>query len=57
MFAKFFIERPRFSIVLSLVIVLIGLIALKNLPLEQYPDITPPQVMVIATYTGAITIT
>ncbi len=53
MFAKFFIERPRFAIVLSLVIMLVGLICLKNLPLEQYPDITPPQVVVQATYTGA----
>ncbi len=53
MFAKFFIERPRFAIVLSLVIVLVGLISLVNLPLEEYPDITPPQVVVSATYTGA----
>ncbi len=53
MFAKFFIERPRFAIVLSLVIVLVGLICLKSLPLEEYPDITPPQVVVQATYTGA----
>jgi len=53
MFSKFFIDRPRFAIVLSLVIVLVGLICLKNLPLEQYPDITPPQVVVAATYSGA----
>ncbi len=53
MFAKFFIERPRFAIVLSLVVVLVGLICLKVLPLEEYPDITPPQVVVQATYTGA----
>ena len=53
MFARFFIERPRFAIVLSLIISLVGLICLKTLPLEEYPDITPPQVMVSATYTGA----
>ncbi len=53
MFSKFFIERPRFAIVLSLVIVLVGLICLKVLPLEEYPDITPPQVVVQATYSGA----
>ena len=53
MFAKFFIERPRFAIVLSIVVVLVGLICLKVLPLEQYPDITPPQVQVSAVYTGA----
>ncbi len=53
MFSKFFIERPRFAIVLSLVIVLVGLICLKVLPLEEYPDITPLQVVVQATYSGA----
>lgn len=51
--AKFFIERPRFAIVISLVIVLAGMIALKSLPFEQYPTITPPQVVVTATYPGA----
>ena len=53
MFSKFFIDRPRFAIVISLVITLAGLIALKNLPFEQYPTITPPQVIVSATYPGA----
>ncbi len=53
MFAKFFIERPRFSIVLAIIIMLVGLICLRILPLEEYPDITPPQVVVSATYTGA----
>ncbi len=53
MFSKFFIERPRFAIVLSLVIMLVGLICLNVLPLEEYPDITPPQVVVSATYSGA----
>lgn len=53
MFSKFFIERPRFAFVISIVIMLVGFIAMKALPLEQYPTITPPQVMVSATYTGA----
>lgn len=53
MFAKFFIERPRFAIVLSIIISLVGLICLHVLPLEEYPEITPPQVQVSATYTGA----
>lgn len=53
MFSKFFIERPRFALVISIVIILIGVIALKNLPLEQYPNVTPPQVRVSATYAGA----
>lgn len=53
MFSKFFIERPRFAIVISLAIVLAGLISLKNIPMEEYPMITPPQVVVKATYPGA----
>ncbi len=53
MFSKFFIERPRFAFVVSIVIILVGLIALKTLPLEEYPTITPPQVTVSATYMGA----
>lgn len=51
--SKFFIERPRFALVISIVIILVGIIALKTLPLEQYPNVTPPQVRVSATYTGA----
>ena len=51
--SKFFIERPRFAFVISIVIMLVGFIAIKALPLEDYPTITPPQVTVIATYTGA----
>ena len=48
-----FIDRPKFAIVVSLVIVLAGLITMTALPLEDYPSITPPQVEVSATYTGA----
>ena len=51
--SKFFIDRPRFAFVISIVIMLVGFIAMKSLPLEEYPTITPPQVMVSATYTGA----
>ena len=51
--SSFFIERPRFAFVVSIVIMLVGFIALKNLPLEDYPTITPPQVTVMATYNGA----
>lgn len=50
---KFFIDRPILSIVLSVVIVLLGFIGLKSLPVEQYPDIAPPTVSVYATYPGA----
>jgi len=53
MFAKFFINRPRFAIVISLILCLAGAIALKNLPVALYPDITPPEVMVRASYPGA----
>lgn len=48
-----FIRRPKFAIVISLVIFLAGLITMKNLPLEEYPSITPPQVVVSAQYPGA----
>jgi len=51
--AKFFIERPIFAIVLSIVITLVGLISAFNLPIAQYPQITPPQVSVSGSYTGA----
>ncbi|MGN0202572.1 MAG: efflux RND transporter permease subunit [Candidatus Cryptobacteroides sp.] len=50
---KTFIDRPIFSAVISIVIVLLGVIGLSSLPVEQYPDISTPTVMVEATYTGA----
>ncbi len=53
MFAKFFIERPIFAWVVSIVIVLIGGVAAFMLPIAQYPDITPPTVQVTAMYPGA----
>jgi len=53
MFSKFFIERPVFSCVVAIIISLAGAIALKSLPIEQYPSLTPPTVSVAATYTGA----
>ena len=52
-FAQFFITRPIFAGVLSVVIVLIGSLALVSLPVAEYPDITPPTVQVMATYPGA----
>jgi len=48
-----FIQRPKFAIVISLVIILAGVIAMLGLPLEEYPMITPPQVSVTANYPGA----
>ncbi len=53
MFAKFFINRPRFAIVISLILCLAGMIALHTLPIALYPEITPPEVVVRATYPGA----
>ncbi|MDD3419717.1 MAG: efflux RND transporter permease subunit [Candidatus Gastranaerophilales bacterium] len=53
MFSKFFIDRPRFAIVISLVIILAGTICAFMLPLEEYPMITPPQISVTASYPGA----
>ncbi len=53
MFSNFFINRPRFAVVLSLIIVITGIIAFKFLPIERYPIITPPQVVVRAAYPGA----
>lgn len=52
MFRKF-IERPILSSVISIIIVILGILGLLTLPIEQYPDIAPPTVMVSATYTGA----
>lgn len=51
--AKFFIDRPIFAIVISIMIVLAGTIAGLNLPIAQYPQIQPPTVSVSTTYTGA----
>lgn len=53
MIADTFIRRPVTAIVISIVIVLVGLIALSTLPIAQYPDITPPSVSVSGTFTGA----
>ncbi len=52
-FSEFFIRRPRFAGVLAIVMVLLGGIALALLPVSQYPDITPPQIIIKATYPGA----
>jgi multidrug efflux pump len=52
-FSHFFIERPIFASVLSIVITLAGAVAVFNLPLAQYPPITPPSIMVTCNYPGA----
>ncbi|HEX5464221.1 MAG TPA: efflux RND transporter permease subunit, partial [Burkholderiales bacterium] len=53
MFSRFFIERPIFATVISIVIVLAGLLSIENLPVAQYPEITPPTVTITAQYPGA----
>ncbi len=53
MFARFFIDRPIFAWVLSLVILLVGGVSAAFLPIDQYPNITPPTVTVTAVYPGA----
>jgi hydrophobe/amphiphile efflux-1 (HAE1) family protein len=53
MFYKYFIDRPVFASVLSIVMTLAGVLALVNLPVAQYPEITPPTVNVSASYPGA----
>ena len=50
---KTFIDRPILSGVISVIIVLVGVIALTQLPLEQFPEIAPPTVRINANYTGA----
>lgn len=53
MFARFFVNRPVFATVLSVVIVLAGFLAMKTLPIAEFPDIVPPEVQVSASYPGA----
>ncbi len=53
MFSQIFIERPRLAVVISVFITLAGLIALYNIPVSQYPPITPPEIRVNAIYPGA----
>jgi len=57
MFSKFFIERPVFAWVISIVVVLLGAIALLSLPIARYPEIAPPTVNVSASYPGANAVT
>ncbi len=53
MLSAFFIDRPKFAFVIAIVIVLAGLLAIAALPIAEYPELTPPQVQVSATYPGA----
>src|ERR1700730_6134133 len=55
--SRFFIGRPIVAIVIAIVTVLAGLIAMQVLPIAQFPDIIPPQIIVTANYTGADAVT
>src|SRR5215217_5915806 len=57
MISKFFINRPIVAMVISIVTVLAGLVAMRGLPLAQFPQIIPPQIIVQTTYTGADAVT
>ena len=54
---KFLIDHPRFAIVLATVMALAGILAALQLPVEQYPNVTPPQIRVYTTYLGADAVT
>lgn len=51
--AEFFVRRPIVAMVIAIIIVIVGVVSLSGLPIAQYPDITPPEVSVSASYTGA----
>ena len=53
MFSKIFIDRPRLAFVCSIVLMLAGAICIRKLPVEEYPDIAPPQIYVMCNYPGA----
>lgn len=53
MLSKFFIERPIFAGVLAILVMALGLLALLNLPVERYPDIAPPKIVISSSYSGA----
>src|SRR5262249_55355180 len=53
MFARFFVDRPVFATVISVVIFIIGAVAYVKLPIAQYPEIAPPTISITASYPGA----
>src|SRR5437763_267246 len=55
--SRFFINRPIVAIVIAIVTVLAGLVAMQGLPIAQFPDIIPPQIIVTANYIGADAVT
>jgi HAE1 family hydrophobic/amphiphilic exporter-1 len=53
MFSRFFVDHPIFANVIAIMTMLVGAVTLVGLPIERYPDITPPTVLVSTTYPGA----
>ena len=53
MFSRFFVRRPVFAWVIAILIMLAGVLAIRTLPVAQYPDVAPPAIKISATYTGA----
>src|ERR1700720_3209906 len=51
--SRFFINRPIVAIVISIIMVLVGVLSMLTLPIAQFPNITPPEIQVLATYVGA----
>src|SRR4026207_1710106 len=51
--ARFFVNRPIVAMVISIIIVLLGLVAMQGLPIAQYPEIVPPMIQVTTTFIGA----
>src|ERR1700704_3310513 len=50
--ARFFIDRPVFAIVIGIVVVILGLVAIPNLPIATYPEVVPPVVQIVTSYRG-----
>ena len=50
--ARFFIDRPVFAIVIAIVIVLLGVVAIPNLPIAAFPEVVPPVIQITANYLG-----
>ena len=54
---RFFIRRPIVAMVIAIIMVIVGLVAMAGLPVAQYPNIVPPEILVQATYVGADALT
>src|SRR5437762_7246170 len=51
--SRFFVNRPIVAMVMSIILVLLGVVAMRGLPIAQYPDIVPPMIQVTTTFIGA----